>query len=261
MEKRILFILEKSSMVANALIRGLEEASFTVVRTRPDVAEISRVEDRPEIWLFFLQGADNPLMTDVLFYIREQVEEHGVRLFAVGTPRELDEMLWGLPADSLAGTFARPFLMNELIERCTMEATEAAEEPPAERRRVLVVDDDTVMLQSLKELLSSSYRVYTANSGMNAIQMLVNTEVDLILLDYEMPVVKGPQVFEMLQSEPHTKDIPVMFLTAKNDKESIMTVLNLGPVNYLLKSLPQAEILERIHAFFEGDRRDNGARL
>ena len=284
MEKQILFILEKSSMVANALIQGLEEASFTVVRTRASVAEISCLNNRPGLWLLYLQGVDAPL-TDLLSYARSQVKGHGVKLFAVGTPDELAEILRGFPRDCLAGTFTRPFRVDELIERLAMEAISedpSAESKVEETKRILVVDDDTVMLQSLKELLSPSYRVYTANSGMNAIQMLVNTEVDLILLDYEMPVVKGPQIFEMLKNEPHTKDIPVMFLTSKNDKDSIMKVMSLGrgkrrvytsdngsdsmtevastgPVDYMLKSLPQSEILERIRAFFEGGPGEDGS--
>ena len=87
---------------------------------------------------------------------------------------------------------------------------------------------------------------------MNALQMLVNTEVDLILLDYEMPVIKGPQILEMLRSETHTKDIPVMFLTSNSDRESIISVMSLNPVNYLLKSLPRSEIFAKIKEFFEG---------
>lgn len=283
MEKRILFILEKSSMVANALIQGLAAASFTVARTRASVAEISRLQDCPKIWLLYLQGVENR-MTDVLDYIREQVETHGVKFFVCGTPDELAEILQGFPRVCLTGTFARPFHVDDLIERLAMGA--ANEGPLTERegadvKRVLIVDDDTVMLQSLKELLSPSYRVYTANSGMNAIQMLAGTAVDLILLDYEMPVVKGPQIFEMLKSDAHTKDIPVMFLTSKNDKDSIMKVMSLGlgkrrvytsdngsetmeelaspgPVDYMLKTLPQTEILERIRTFFE---EGHGARL
>ena len=69
----------------------------------------------------------------------------------IGTPEELEEDLKGFPVASIKGMFSRPFRMEEVIDRMTMES-------------------------------------------MNALQMLVNTEVDLILLDYEMPVVKGPFV-------------------------------------------------------------------
>ena len=85
------------------------------------------------------------------------------------------------------------------------------------------------MLRSFKAMLDSKYRVYIANSGINAFTFLGKTPVELILLDYEMPVASGPQVLEMIRSEPSMADIPVMFLTAKSDRESVMKVVNLHP--------------------------------
>ena len=262
MEKSILFINEKKSMVANALISGLENAGFAVMQVKPDVTEISAYvpaggasaaaaaekTDMPDIWLLYLQASERAL-NKVLSYIKDQVDEHNVRFFAIGTPDELEDLLKDFPTTSLKGMITRPFRTDEVIEQFLAEHRNV--QKLSESRRILVVDDDATMLRTYKDMLSAKYRVYTANSGLNAIQMLVNTEVDLILLDYEMPVVKGPQVLEMLRSESHTKGIPVMFLTSKNDRESIIQVMSLNPVNYLLKSLPQAEIMEKIAEFFE----------
>ena len=102
----------------------------------------------------------------------------------------------------------------------------------------------------IKSLLDKNYRVYMANSGMNAITFLANNKVDLILLDYEMPVISGAKVLEMIRSEVATADIPVMFLTSKNDKESVMQVLSLKPEKYLLKTMPPEEWLSNIDEFF-----------
>ena len=264
MEKSILFINEKKSMVANALISGLENAGFIVAQVRPNVTEISRMVaewgipqpgsstvlpgDAAQIWLLYLQSGER-YMNDVLSYIKDQVHEHGIRFFVIGTQDELDETLRDFPPNLLKATFTRPFRADEVIDKITMEAMKVSR--LQESKRILVIDDDATMLRTMKDMLSTRYRVYTANSGMNAIQMLVHTEVDLILLDYEMPVIKGPQILEMIRSESHTKDIPVMFLTSKNDRESIIQVMSLNPVNYLLKSLPQAEILEKIAEYFE----------
>ena len=250
MEKSILFISEKKSMVANALITGLENAAFRVEQVKPNVTDISRVgggEDCPEIWLLFLQDTGSRLI-DVLSYIRDRIDEHNIRFFVIGTADELERHLKDFPQALLKGTFTRPFRSDEVIDRMTMEYMKV--QRLSESRRILIVDDDATILRTMKEMLSASYRVYTANSGMSAIQMLVSTEVDLILLDYEMPVIKGPQILEMIRSETHTKDIPVMFLTSRNDRESIIQVMSLNPVNYLLKSLPQAEILGKIADFF-----------
>ncbi len=65
-----------------------------------------------------------------------------------------------------------------------------------------------------------------------------------------MPVVDGAQVLEMLHSETATKDIPVIMLTAKDDKESVMKVLELKPEKYLLKSMPPNMWVKEIDDFF-----------
>ena len=69
-----------------------------------------------------------------------------------------------------------------------------------------------------------------------------------------MPVTTGPQVLEMLRSESATSSIPVMFLTNKSDKESVMTVLNLKPEKYLLKTMTKQELLENIDDFFKNKK-------
>ena len=82
---------------------------------------------------------------------------------------------------------------------------------------------------------------------MQAISFLLKvpegSKVDLILLDYEMPVVDGPQVLQMLRQDPATKDIPVVFLTGIGTKEAVSRVMALKPDGYILKSTTRADIL------------------
>lgn len=74
---------------------------------------------------------------------------------------------------------------------------------------------------------------------------------DLILLDYEMPVTSGPQVLEMIRSESRGDSIPVIFLTGKGERESVLKVLALKPDGYLLKSMERSKLLAAIDEFFE----------
>jgi CheY-like chemotaxis protein len=85
---------------------------------------------------------------------------------------------------------------------------------------------------------------------MQAITWLAKNKCDLILLDYKMPIVSGAEVYRMLQSEPATKDIPVMFLTGKNDRNTISEVLSLKPQKYILKSIGHEELLATLANFF-----------
>ncbi|MBQ7677740.1 MAG: response regulator, partial [Lachnospiraceae bacterium] len=109
---------------------------------------------------------------------------------------------------------------------------------------------DPTMTRTIKNLLSPKYNVYMAGSGMNAITFLAKNSVDLILLDYEMPVVSGAKVLEMIRSEPATAGIPVMFLTGKSDRQTVMEVLALKPAKYLLKSMHPAEWIKEVDDFF-----------
>ena len=85
---------------------------------------------------------------------------------------------------------------------------------------------------------------------MMAIKYLTQSRPDLILLDYEMPVCDGKQVLEMIRAESDFSDVPVIFLTSKGDRESVLNVMALKPSGYLLKTLPPEQIVESIDKFF-----------
>ena len=103
---------------------------------------------------------------------------------------------------------------------------------------------------SLKEVLGRRYAHALKEREEGITEGKFSDLPDLILLDYEMPVTPGPKVMEMLRSESTTKDIPVIFLTGKSDKESVVQVLNLKPEGYILKSVTQNELIEKIAEFF-----------
>ena len=114
-----------------------------------------------------------------------------------------------------------------------------------------MVDDSGAMLRNVKGWLEEKYQVILANSGAMAIKYLSTNRPDLVLLDYEMPIVDGKQVLGMIRSEAEFADIPVMFLTSKGDKESVMQVMELKPDGYLLKTMPPEQIKRSVDTFFE----------
>ena len=119
------------------------------------------------------------------------------------------------------------------------------------KKKVLVVDDSGAMLRNVKGWLEDRYQVILANSGAMAIKYLATNRPDLVLLDYEMPVVDGRQVLEIIRTETEFSDVPVIFLTSKDDRESVMQVMALKPEGYLLKTMEPARIIAEVDAFFE----------
>ncbi|MBR0034989.1 MAG: response regulator, partial [Synergistaceae bacterium] len=247
---KILFITEKVSFISEGIINHLKAQDFEVLTVKPDVTAISNFlkedkgdddgiidpevaallsqqedkeagenaassgetlkEDIPRIFILYLQGEDN-LMIDVLGYIKDLVEDRGIRFFVIGTQEELDEVI-GKKADYVAQMYTRPVDLPALIK--TIQKEGEAVDKLKEFKSILIVDDDATALRSMKSLLSTRYKILVANSGMNAITILAKNKVDLILLDFEMPIVNGPKVLEMNRSDPNTANIPVMYMTA-----------------------------------------------
>lgn len=253
-DNRLLLLGDEKSFMVSAMMKELEAAGYKVQAVLPEIMWIRSVENAPKTVLMYLDP-DISQDSELLEYIRDQIgdDDSGVRLYLIGTDQEFRNVKNVIPEERISGTFRRPINIKELIEQIDIlfESGEATEV----RKRILVVDDDGVMLRTIKTWLSEKYQVYMVNSGMNAVKFLTSNKVDLILLDYEMPVLDGPKVLEMLRSEEDTRDIPVMFLTAKSDKDSVMKVLELKPENYLLKTLPKEALLASIYQFFhkQGD--------
>ena len=187
--------------------------------------------------------------TDALVYLKDQCFDKDKQIVVVGTKEEYQVLQGFIQSKYVYKFLERPLNMDIMLN--TVEEYLAMESEFSRRRSILIVDDDVSYMSMIMDWLKDSYRVSLANSGMEAITWLVkNNTVDLILLDYEMPVTTGPQVLEMLRSNPSTADIPVMFLTGRGDKESVVKVMSLKPVGYLLKSVDRNGLRENLANFF-----------
>lgn len=115
------------------------------------------------------------------------------------------------------------------------------------RPSILVVDDTTDNLTLISALLNDSYKIKVANSGEKALKYLEgDTNPDLILLDIMMPVLSGHDVIRRVKSNPKTRDIPVIFLTAMSEPEDEKKGLELGAVDYITKPISPPILLARI---------------
>lgn len=121
----------------------------------------------------------------------------------------------------------------------------------APKKKILLVDDSAAIRHMMNELLRRSYEVNMVDSGVAAIRAVALNRPDLILLDYDMPVCNGKQTLEMLRSEQFSANIPVIFLTSRNDADAVKGVLSLRPAGYLIKGMKQDDIKQRIDDFFE----------
>ncbi|CAK0774939.1 putative cyclic di-GMP phosphodiesterase VC_1348 [Azospirillaceae bacterium] len=116
-----------------------------------------------------------------------------------------------------------------------------------ERATVLVVDDTPDNLKLMSNLLKDMYKVKIANSGEKALSIAASENPpDLILLDIMMPKMDGYEVCERLKSNRATRDIPVIFLTAKSETQDEEKGLKLGAVDYITKPISPPVVLARV---------------
>jgi len=113
--------------------------------------------------------------------------------------------------------------------------------------RLLIVDDVPRNIQIVCNILQKDeYDIYFANDGQSALDKVKDNNFDLILLDIMMPGTDGFEVCKTLKSNSKTKEIPIIFLTAKTDTDSIIKGFELGAVDYITKPFNSAELLARV---------------
>lgn len=117
-------------------------------------------------------------------------------------------------------------------------------------RRILVIDDEDDIREVAQLSLEAlgGWEVLTASSGGNGIEQALAEQPDVILLDVMMPVMDGPTTFQWLQADPGTRDIPVIFLTAKVQAADRQRFADLGVTAVLAKPFNPLSLSDDIAA-------------
>jgi len=121
-------------------------------------------------------------------------------------------------------------------------------------KKVLVADDEEVVRKFLKIHLDKwGYKVKEAGDGAEVLEQLGNEDFDFILLDIRMPKKDGWQVLEEMRSNPKTKNIPVIILTAKDEDSDMFRGYDLGANYYMTKPFTRAQLFYGIQLIFGED--------
>ncbi len=248
MEKKVMMIRSGSSFMVNAIQKNLEEAGYEILPVDATVAAVNAKHRETDILIFYL-GDFVSEASELLVYLKDLCTEENKLLILIGNPTELATVEETIPPALAAARFERPLDIKKLIDE--MDRLVQVNDENARRKSILLGDDDNAFLKMVTGWLSGTYRVTPVTSGAQALMYIADNKPELILLDYEMPVTSGPQVLEMIRSETKVDSIPVIFLTGKGDRESVMKVLALKPDGYLLKSTDKATLLKSLEDFFE----------
>ena len=255
--QNVVIVTQIQSYLLVSLREWFEKTDCNVIVVKADIDAINKIEDPLDAIVLYV---DEKMLDEqqALNYIKDKVVENDIPIFAIGDPNELTVVERVVSKNLFSRKFSRPINVSEVVNAVT---TYVKEHSKHNKKKILVVDDSGTMLRNVKGWLGEFYQVTLANSGAMAIKYLATNRPDLVLLDYEMPIVDGKQVLEMIRSETEFEDIPVIFLTNKGDKETILKVMSLKPQGYLLKSMEPAKIVESIDKFFEERRRKELMRM
>ena len=226
--QKVLIVSEVQSYLLVSLQERLEQVDCDVMHTHAHPDVLSKIKENIDLIFVF---ADEELMrlNQGLTYLKDQAVEKDIPIFVTGDPQEIAEIIKVIPLHLIQKEFPRPINVNEVAEAIDSYLKVFGKQ---NKKKILVVDD----------------------SGAMAIKYLSTNRPDLVLLDYEMPIVDGKQVLGMIRSEAEFADIPVMFLTSKGDKESVMQVMELQPDGYLLKTMPREQIKRSVDTFLRRER-------
>ena len=248
---KVLLIRKEETFLVNTIKNNLDKNGFLFVESAMSVRELNEKKDMAELMLMYVDDTIEDAR-DVLVFVKDLILEEGKELVLLGDRNEVFSVEKVIPKELIAGVFERPFDMRAIMDRVGDFLIQ--QRIQQNKKMILIVDDDPTYLKLIKEWLKDNYRVSMANSGMQAITWLANNTADLVLLDYEMPTIKGSKVLEMLRSDAQIANTPVMFLTGKSDKQSIVEVLALKPAGYLLKSIDRKTLFETLSKFFVEQR-------
>ena len=267
MKRKILINGRNQNLVADFL--QYTEAFFDTLSTSSHRNDIMTHFNyfKPEVYVAFIEGGVDPCIQQITD-LRESDFYNGASIVLIGDAdacnmierkaRDIADLIIRRPVttdnlalrinrhlDDLQNDRARRMTFNEKAEQmdALIKAAEAAlsEAAPAiaaaGKKHILVVDDDRTVLKMLKTALEGSYDVTTMANGAMIDKLLAAKKVDLIVLDYEMPVETGADIFRRLKKNPKVANIPVCFLTGVSDRAKIMEVMSLKPHGYILKPI------------------------
>ncbi len=121
-----------------------------------------------------------------------------------------------------------------------------------ESYNVLVIDDEEFVLNMIMAFFEKDYPGYnliTASNGEYGIEMITQTRPELVITDWDMPILNGIEIVKKIKTEPETKDTPVIMMTGKmTSSDNLKTALDAGAIDFIRKPLERAEFTARVNS-------------
>ena len=241
--KLIIILTYQYSVVVKGIERNLQEEGFNTVLVNDTFEQVGGLAPQADLFLFYLPNdiASDVAKIEKFAKVCAKINTYGKNMVILGEKKDRKDIMNGRYGADDFVWLDRPVDIKNLVNE--MNVAMARPVVFGDKKRILIIDDDPSYASMVREWIKDTYKTDVVTSGMHAITFLLKNPVNLILLDYEMPVVDGPQVLQMLREEEATSNIPVIFLTGNGTKEAVTRVMELKPEGYILKSTTRDDLL------------------
>lgn len=246
-EKKIAIILQQYSIVVRGVERKLKELGYKVTVMEPNPDLIRECAALTDLFILYLpkdskNRAEDEQKFDILTKICETIQNCRKSIVVIGEKNYRSSLMDICPILGDCEWVDRPVDMKSLTVAVEKALTDDGQ--PKVRKHILIVDNDPAYASMVRTWIKEFYDVDILTAGKQTLSFLIKKKVDLVLLDYEMPIMNGPQVLQMLRQELSEVLPPIVFLTGVSTPEEVKKVLSLKPDGYVLKSKTREQLLE-----------------
>ncbi|MBQ7678733.1 MAG: response regulator [Butyrivibrio sp.] len=246
--RSILLVRTSDSIITKGFIKNLQDADFTVTAIPDEPDLIINYRFQSDIILYYPHSVENGHIGLTMNLLGEVCQDDAKLLLLTGDAIELKAAMASRWAHRVSRCYLRPVDIPHFIR--DMNYFSVLLQEYHRRKTIFIVDDDPDYLSVIEKWLSVDYAVSCFHNGPEILDGISAMRPDLILLDYEMPEMDGCELLKNFRTTPATQQIPVIFLTGKNDRDHVFHILEYKPDGYLLKSSRREALLDAIHRLF-----------
>ena len=201
---------------------------------------------KPDVYIIFMESAYSEAVTQIP-RLKTNSNYNDAPIIVIGKREDCNDFEQNHP-HTASMIIRRPISSDNIALSVIAFLEKGHEEQISDntRKKILVVDDDRTILKMIKAAIEDKYDVTAMLNGVMVERFLSMNEVDLVILDYEMPIMTGAAIFRMMKENPKFSKIPVCFLTGVSEREKVEEIMSLRPRGYLLKPINMEMLLATI---------------